>query len=619
MPSRQFKRKSSKAPRLTGDSSVDRVLRDVYDEINNLVDSVNTPYVSGEISSRDGKPGDIRVVKDLSYGLGRKAAESAYFLEAKTEDGWVRQYMDRTEHSGISRDGTIPVDLFKEDTKKQIKQGDLSFWKADAGFTKLGLTSTNIYTNETVELNKGMYLKESNTYRSNKSGWGQLWVNTSNNDLYFNDGAGSGSVRITDGGSLAGGGGGGTVDFDSVKTALAAADEAVGFNNQSIGSATWNGSVISEAKGGTGVTSTTTVGKALLGIADAVDVRYIEIAADESINVYNKSDFKTQLAIHDPITVQANGPTAITDFAQKPFIYSTNNNKLYHKIDGTDYRAYSGITYSFSFSISDARFTTDSGGSSEASNAILVGANGDENYYLDMVYANVDGTLTSNPTITYRRYDLGTDTLSTVDTSNDGSHLNQTVADGMNQVSQAAFTVIDTDNASDTSGESSFNRHYKANTALEAHVSVTETGITDTETSERYWFVNGMVWGECAATTGPDQSEFTEAFQDLNGTGHGYALPNIGGSGSANDFLLSHYHSDFGERTITAAAGQYIFFGWPKLGGTAVTIKDTGGTDISGDFRAVQEVTLANSKGYTEIYNIYVSENTGVSSAVVVT
>lgn len=79
MPSRQFKRKSSKAPRLTGDSSVDRVLRDVYDEINNLVDSVNTPYVSGEISSRDGKPGDIRVVKDLSYGLGRKAADSAYF------------------------------------------------------------------------------------------------------------------------------------------------------------------------------------------------------------------------------------------------------------------------------------------------------------------------------------------------------------------------------------------------------------------------------------------------------------------------------------------------------------------------------------------------------------
>tara|TARA_Y100000361_G_scaffold6348_1_gene5431 strand:- start:170 stop:2047 length:1878 start_codon:yes stop_codon:yes gene_type:complete len=261
MPNRQFKRKSSKAPRLTGDNNVDRVLRDVYDEINSLVDSVNTPYVSGEISSRDGKPGDIRVVKDLSYGLERKAAESAYFLEAKTEDGWVRQYMDRTEHSGVSRDGTIPVELLKEDTKRNIKQGSLSFWKSTA---PLNSATPNVYIDEDIIVGKNsqkaLYFKTSSSSYTpaDKAGYTALYWDGDADKLFVKE-AGQSAKDLT---------ASATVDFASVKGALGAANSAVSFNGENITSAAWDGTAISEAKGGTGVTSTTTVGKALMGAAD---------------------------------------------------------------------------------------------------------------------------------------------------------------------------------------------------------------------------------------------------------------------------------------------------------------------------------------------------------------
>ena len=66
-----------------------------------------------------------------------------------------------------------------------------------------------------------------------------------------------------------------------------------------------------------------------------------------------------------------------------------------------------------------------------------------------------------------------------------------------------------------------------------------------------------------------------------------------------------------------------MFFGWPDQGGTASSIEDSSGTDISGDFRAVQTVgstsTLPNSEGYMEVYNVYVSDNQGVNLEVTVT
>ncbi len=146
------RRKSIKTPHITGEKHIDRALKAVYDDINHLIESVNTPAFNSEISTRDGKPGDIRVVKDSSFNIDERGGNSGYFIEAKTEDGWVRQYMDRTEHSGISRSGTIPLDLLKMSTKKQIKQGKLSWWKSDSPFTggKSAKANSHIYADEHV-------------------------------------------------------------------------------------------------------------------------------------------------------------------------------------------------------------------------------------------------------------------------------------------------------------------------------------------------------------------------------------------------------------------------------------------------------------------------------------
>jgi len=60
----------------------------------------------------------------------------------------------------------------------------------------------------------------------------------------------------------------------------------------SSGNATTYNNAVPEAKGGTGVTSTTAVGKALLGIADGSGERFIKINDDETITVRTDSQFR---------------------------------------------------------------------------------------------------------------------------------------------------------------------------------------------------------------------------------------------------------------------------------------------------------------------------------------
>ena len=59
--------KSQKTPQSTGQKSVDRVINDIYSEINKIINSVNTPYFSNEAHTKEGKPGDIRIVEDKSF------------------------------------------------------------------------------------------------------------------------------------------------------------------------------------------------------------------------------------------------------------------------------------------------------------------------------------------------------------------------------------------------------------------------------------------------------------------------------------------------------------------------------------------------------------------------
>jgi hypothetical protein len=152
-------------------------------------------------STRDGKPGDIRIIKNRSYGLSRKSTESAYYIEGRTEDGWVRQYMQKVEHSGISRDGTIPYNALTNDCKRQIKQGILSFWKADGksnfSLNNSGSMSTELYINENItvgkDVDKTIGIGDTKIART---GTGELSIN--DNRIYR---AGGADIPVADGGT----------------------------------------------------------------------------------------------------------------------------------------------------------------------------------------------------------------------------------------------------------------------------------------------------------------------------------------------------------------------------------------------------------------------------------
>ena len=318
-----------------------------------------------------------------------------------------------------------------------------------------------------------------------------------------------------------------------------------------------------------------------------------------------------------PIIVQADNPSAISEFDTVSFIYGTTNNRLYHKVDATT-MAYESMTeVSLTFSISDTTFRTDSSGGSETANAILVGTATD--LYLDVNYNNDDGTLDSNPVIYYKKNNASTGSGGSTDTGT--GHLGTSVSSN-SHTSSTKFEVPQTDNESDTGADGAFSRHFYSEDYITASVTSVDGSVSDTDVSERYYFVNGMIWGSCAAATGPSAAEFVESFNEgLNSiSGKGYTLPTLSGGA----FATSQYHSDFGSRQITADSGsEYMFFGWPNQGGTASTITDSAGGDISGDFRAVQTVgstsTYPNSAGYQEVYNIYVSDNLGVNLEVTVT
>lgn len=80
-----------RAPHVSTDN-LERVLAQVYDDINEVIDSVNQGNSVEEKKTYEGKSGDMRVTKDSD--------DSKYYLEMKSDDGWVRS--DNTSTSGFS-------------------------------------------------------------------------------------------------------------------------------------------------------------------------------------------------------------------------------------------------------------------------------------------------------------------------------------------------------------------------------------------------------------------------------------------------------------------------------------------------------------------------------------
>tara|TARA_B110000467_G_scaffold66974_1_gene61030 strand:+ start:2567 stop:2818 length:252 start_codon:yes stop_codon:yes gene_type:complete len=72
--------KKKRAPAFTDIDSMSRVIDAIYDDINDLINSVNS--LSTESRALSGKKGDIRVIQDKG--------NASYRLEAYTEDGWAK-------------------------------------------------------------------------------------------------------------------------------------------------------------------------------------------------------------------------------------------------------------------------------------------------------------------------------------------------------------------------------------------------------------------------------------------------------------------------------------------------------------------------------------------------
>jgi len=81
-----------RAPHVSADN-LERILAQVYDDINEVIDSVNQGDSVEEKKTYEGKTGDVRIVKD--------STDSLTYLEVKAEEGWMRS----TSNTSVSTSG----------------------------------------------------------------------------------------------------------------------------------------------------------------------------------------------------------------------------------------------------------------------------------------------------------------------------------------------------------------------------------------------------------------------------------------------------------------------------------------------------------------------------------
>ena len=79
-------------------SSVNKVLSRVYDDLNELIDSVNSGDTVEENTFSKGKEGDIKIFQ---------GDKNKYAMEVRTKDGWATPHYDIEEDSGFSGSGSV--------------------------------------------------------------------------------------------------------------------------------------------------------------------------------------------------------------------------------------------------------------------------------------------------------------------------------------------------------------------------------------------------------------------------------------------------------------------------------------------------------------------------------
>jgi hypothetical protein len=72
-----------KAPTLK-DANLTRVINQVYDDINEIINAVNSSEVTAENKPSSGKTGDIRLIQ---------TSDGGYEIQGKATEGWVASTM----------------------------------------------------------------------------------------------------------------------------------------------------------------------------------------------------------------------------------------------------------------------------------------------------------------------------------------------------------------------------------------------------------------------------------------------------------------------------------------------------------------------------------------------
>ena len=80
---------SKKRPPVSPDSNMNRIIQQIYTDLNEIINAVNQGDSKLEKLNTEGKSGDIRVSQE----------GTDTFLEIKTDDGWVRS--DNSATSGF--------------------------------------------------------------------------------------------------------------------------------------------------------------------------------------------------------------------------------------------------------------------------------------------------------------------------------------------------------------------------------------------------------------------------------------------------------------------------------------------------------------------------------------
>lgn len=67
---------------VTSIEDIKRAMDQLYDDINEIISAVNQGDTSEVKEAKEGKSGDVRLVKE--------SKDDKYYLEAKSDEGWVR-------------------------------------------------------------------------------------------------------------------------------------------------------------------------------------------------------------------------------------------------------------------------------------------------------------------------------------------------------------------------------------------------------------------------------------------------------------------------------------------------------------------------------------------------